>query len=45
MLETFGVYVRNLLDPCLKEFLVRINLYGKDNFKMNTTEYLLCCEL
>ena len=44
MLETFGVYVRNLLNPCLKEFLVRINLHGKDCFKMRTIEYAACYE-
>ena len=44
MLETFGVNVRNILNPCLEELLVRINLYEKADFKMRTIGRSVCCE-
>ena len=42
MLETFGPYVRNIPNPCLEEYLVRINLYGREDFKICTTRLDIC---
>ena len=42
MLETFGAYVRNIPNSRLEEFLERVNLYGRSNFKMRTIEYAVC---
>ena len=36
MLETFGVYVRNIPDARLEEFLAKINTYRKNVLKIYT---------
>ena len=45
MLETFGAYVRNILKPRLEEFLARINLCQKENFKICTIWQTICYEI
>ena len=46
MLETFGVYVRNILQPCPKVFLANVSHSLKENFQNvdnNLDEFVEIC--